>query len=342
MKVSITDVAQKAGVSTATVSRVMNNASEILDETRKRVLSAAEELGYRPNQQARALRRGTFDTIGFLISPDMGEIEDTGYSSSLWSHLVNASAVEGFPMVHEILSRSADGKIVVPSFVRDKGISGLMVLGYLDKKEFDFIDSWGVPACFLEIQEWMKSSTLAVDFDYKEGIRLAVQYLSAFGHRRIALVHGANEYSDDIGKTEGFRAAVREFGLDSSEELIAKTERLEQNYTGGKKAVEYLLSIDNPPSAVCFFSDWSAVGGIAAALEKGLKIPDDISIVGFDDSYIARQCSPGITSVSLGVEEMARTAIDLLVRAIKNRPIPKSQIEIRPSLITRGSCAPKR
>lgn len=341
-RASIVEVAKLSKLSTATVSRVMNNAEDVMPETRDRVMEAAQKLNYRPNLQARGLRKGMNEFFGLLMSKDIVEIEDTTFLSNLINNLIRRAAQEGYGLISEILDSRADGKLETPRIIGEFNVAGVLLLGYLGQEYVEQLLNLGKPTCLVGDYAWTDREVLSVEFDFNSGMRDAVRYLSALGHRRIAFVHGNPEYPANIGKKEGFLEGLKELGLEQRDDLLIRVDEHEQNFAGGKNATQALLRLKSPPTAICYANDWFAVGGLNAAAEKGLKVPEDLSIMGYDNSYIAKQCSPRLSSVCLDYIAMTDVIINKLVRGVRRQNIIEHKTLLRPNLAIHGSCAPNR
>ncbi len=341
-RTSVVDVAKLAKLSTATVSRAMNNLDDVMPETRTRVMQAAEKLGYRPNLQARALRRGMNEVIGLLLSPNLVAIEDSTFIANLLHHLIARAAQEGYGVIPEMLSPEADGSLRTPRIIGEFNVAGVLSVGFMERRLVEEIFRFGKTTCLVGDYDWTSADTLSVDFDFKAGMHEAIRYLAALGHQQIAFIYGNAEYPANVGKLSGFKESMHELGLEADERLLITVPDDQQNFSGGKRITHELLKLKNSPTAICFANDWFAVGGLCAAAEAGVKVPDDISLVGFDNSYLARQSSPRITSISLDFQAMADALVNNLVRSIRRQSVVTPKVRLRPSLVINETCAPNR
>ena len=341
--VSIRQVAETAEVSIATVSRAFNNFPALKPSTRQKVLMTAQELGYTPSAQARALRQGPTDVLGLLISRDILQIGDAHYETTISNKLFQVGARENYCIMPEPLHFDSDGKLDCrPKIVNEGRISGLFVVGHIEEKILDQILDWKLPVCIFEELGEIKSDRLfAVSIDYKSGTREAIQYLAAMGHRRIGFVHGKLDYPSNSDEKQAYLDSIAEFHLEDNPALIFQVNNDEQHFSGGYRATHHLLSRkEHAPTAICYANDWYAVGGLMSSVEMGLRVPDDLSIVGFNNSFIARQCQPALSSVGIDFEQFVSSAIDLMTRKLENKHIVRPIGIHRPRLIPRDSCAP--
>lgn len=338
-RTSIIDVASHANVSIATVSRVLNKASNILPETQRKVDRAVQALNYTPNAQAQNMRGKCRDIFGFLLSPEIVKIKDSHLMLTIQHLLAETVFSEGFHLISENIEMDDSGKIKVPRMLRQSRCCACFLLGYLPPDGVNALIAEDIPLCLLGSYDGQKSENLlSIDFDYKTGMSETIQYLSALGHKRIGFVHGNLEYPVNRKKMDGFWGSIKEFGLDSSEQLFVELNNSEQNFAGGRQATKTLLAVDSPPSAICYVNDWIALGGLCEAESQGLKIPDDLSLVGFDDSFIAEQSKPGLSSVGTDFGKMTKIASELMIKKVRNPKIKTHNILVPTKLIRRESC----
>ena len=332
--VTIADVARAAGASIATVSRVFNNHPHVSQTTADRVNQAMETLGYRPNAYSRSLRSGQTQTIGILrLSSAVG---DELYWEVMSNNLVRCISAEGYGVAMETYAEPVAGRVVKPELIAAKRVSALAIVGHLGAQELKQIEEWGVPVCLINNRydgKGFYSSSLN-DFS---GSREAVQYLVALGRRNIAFVHGNLEWPGTNGRYRGYVETLRELGLAAKPEYLVKVPDTQQNYAGGFDATKQLLGLARPPDAIFYVNDWYAIGGLAAAQSLGRRIPDDLNIVGYDNSWMASQVVPQLTTVSLEAEEICHRAVAMLIRAVENKPDVIVHAQVRPRLLVRDS-----
>lgn len=330
---TIVDVAELAGVSHSTVSRVLNGRPYVKAATRTKVMEAAEELGYVANLQARGLAGGRLGVVGFVV-PDF----TTSYRTEMIRGVDMALAELGLDLllgttrsreqrdasyVSRLVGGLVDGLIIlVPKSVERYGPE-------LTARNFPFVvlGRQG-PA---EI-----NSVVAAD---AQGIDEAVAHLVELGHRRIG--HLSGDLATEVGKERlrGFRGAVAKFGLDADGELIREGDFQRQR---GHEGTLELLDLAEPPTAIVAASDDMAVAALQAAAKQGVRVPEEMSIVGCNNVPEVARTSPALTTTHVPLAEMGRSAVELLVNRIEDPERPAVHIEIPTSLIVRESSGPVR
>jgi DNA-binding LacI/PurR family transcriptional regulator len=302
------DVARTAGVSQTTVSFVLNQVAEanISDETRRRVLAAAEELGYVPDAAAQALVRGRTQIIGVVVTtlddPFIGTlvqaIESAAHDQGLVVILSSSNDIPEREMAaaRMLQSRRVDGVIVASSRL------GAVYQGHLEQPR--------VPVVLINsLAHSSDQLVFSVGVDNRHGGYLATTHLLEKGHRRIAYVASPPDRSDNRERLAGYCQALAEAGLAFDPSLVVQGTA---NTDGGQRALPLLLALDPPPSAVFCYNDMTAIGLIDAAHSAGLSLPAALAIVGFDDVVFARFCHPPLTTITQPIAAMGRGAIDLM------------------------------
>lgn len=333
--VTIRDVAELAGVSITTVSHVINGTRFVSDELSQRVLRAMDRLGYKPNLLARGLRSGQTKTIG-LVVPDMSNL-----------FFAEASrAIEDIAFHNRyslIICNSDDNPEKQKSYfdvLVTKQVDGIIFISTSGSDDFyERVLSLKIPIVFAdrEIPE-VNVDTVMIDNEY--GGYSATQYLIGLGHRRIACITGPSALTPSAGRVAGYRHAMEEAGLAVQPEWIVNGDF---RFQSGEAAMQQLLDLDPQPEAVFVSNDMMAFGAIRAARSRGLQLPRDISIVGFDDITLAQASSPALTTVSQPIQEMAEKITELLFLHIQEKPhgAERARIVLKPMLVIRDSCQPK-
>jgi LacI family transcriptional regulator len=330
--VTIFDVARAAGVSYATVSRVLNNKDHVKPEKRQAVLEAAARLGYVANSQARSLAGGPSRIVGLLVQ-DLGasytgeiirgidaELEAAGYDLILYT--THRRKAKESAYVDAIARGLADGLLLI--LPRSPGA----YLETLRRRHYPYvlIDHQG-------IGDYARS----VGATNWQGAYDATRYLIGLGHRRIGFISGAMELGCSVDRLAGYQAALADHRLPPAPELI---------YTGdfhrlqGFAGAQALLTLPERPTAILASNDEMAFGAMEAARVNGLRIPDDISIVGFDDIPQASVVHPPLTTVRQPLEEMGRLATRMLLQLIADPQLHTGRIALPTELVTRQSCCP--
>lgn len=328
---TIKDVAKVAGVSHATVSRVINNSAKVADDKRQRILDAMDRLGYVPNMTARSLAGGRTKVIGLLV-PEIGN----GYTGTIIEGIdAELSAHDYDMMLHTTHHRKVKEPIYVQSLMQGMA-EGLLLLLPID------------PSAYLEGLRRKKFPYVVIDhqgFDNfsptvgatnRQGVYDGITYLIELGHRRIGFVSGPDNISCSMERLAGYRAALSDHFVPDDDQLIVPGDHTQ---LGGYKACVELLDLEKPPSAIFAANDISAFGVIDAARARGMHIPDDISIMGFDDIPQAGRMTPALTTVRQPLFEMGRQAAKMLFAYIEEPEGPTQRLQLSTELVIRGTCA---
>lgn len=328
-------VAERAGVSISTVSHVINNTRVVSDDVRQRVLGIIDEMRYIPSAVARSLKNDKTNTIGVLVpnssNPYFAEltrwIEDAAFQLGYNIILCNA---------HGGARNGEHKQAAYLRLLMEKRIDGLVLVASGADEEQDLLLRQGaIPVVQLE------RALPGLDADLvlagqEEGAWQATRHLIELGHRTIACVSGPADLPRARERLAGYRRAMDEAGLSVAPECI-----VHEAFTsaGGHAAFTRLLSWEHPPSAVFVTSDLMALGGLCAAGAAGVSVPGQLSVVGFDDIDGARYASPPLTTVAPPKHEMARLAIDTLVKRIKGDQAPLRREALDSRLVLRASTA---
>jgi LacI family transcriptional regulator len=332
------DVAKLAGVSRATVSYVLNGQTEgrvpISEETRQRVLEAIEELGYEPDARAQALRSGSTKTIALII-PDLRNphfceyatgIEEAaraaGYHILLSSTTLNDEyAVEIFK---DLSRRRFDGLILASSFILQSEEA---------QSTLEQVRQRGLP--IVELSENYGVDSVAAD--YRESTKEVMQYLLSLGHRRIGLIYGVGGHELAEDRLQPYQESLRAAGIPIETDLIVRCgPTIEDGYQAAKK----LLEFPSRPTAIIAINDLLTLGAFRAAADLGLRVPEDLSLVGYDDIPMANYLVPRLTTVSKDATTAGRKAFELLEARMQNPDLPRQVIHGPAKLIIRESTGP--
>ncbi len=331
------DIAREASVSQSTVSRVLNDAPTrvpIAAETRERVTLAARRLRYRPNPLARGLRGAPTMLIGAVVR----DITDLFFAGAIEALSVEAMA-RGYNVVLGHAHGRADEALALTAVLETRHCDAIVLLGDVQDQPRllgDLKDSL-VPVVAL----WQGSSALGVptiDVDNQAGVRAAVEHVAGLGHQRIAFI-GGRPLGDIREREAAFLEAMTErFGgvRDGYLQHVANTP------AGGATAVEVLLRLAEPPTAIVASTDTLAFGVLHAAHALGRRVPNDLSVVGFDDILLASHTVPALTTLRMPAQEIVREGLDIAIELARNpgqRPERTVKV-IPPRLIVRQSTAP--
>ncbi len=346
-RVTILDVAKMAGVSPSTVSLVLNGKHDRMgEETRERVMDAVTKLGYSANHMARALKTGFVPTIGLVVptvaNPFWGEfarrVEHAALAQNYQVLLCNAerSPAREQLYVESMLARGIRGVILGSSPLSLQHISGAAKCG-LQVVVFDRL---------MQGSEGLDFDSVRVDNVL--GARLAITHLLELGHRRIGFVSGPLSSSSRKDRLEGYRSTLLSHGIEPDESLVwvanARPDNGEEEATEiGRLAAATQLRGPNPPTAFFAINDMTAIGIYAGVRDLGLRIPEDISVIGFDDINLCRSMNPPITTVRQPLEELMNSAVDLLIGRMEQKNLgPTTHVTLTPNLVLRGSTGPWR
>ena len=329
-KPNILDVARKAGVSSATVSRVLAGATSVNAQLRARVLSAVEELNYQPNWMARNLRAQSSSTIGLVI-PDIQNalflslvraVEDLAYAHQLTVILCNTddNPEKQRSYLDIMRSQQAAGIVVVPTHPKDAAMLAP-------------VQASGIPIVLVDREiAGFRADTVIVDS--VSGAQLAVAHLIAEGCQRIAVLAGPQDLTPGYDRLQGYYAAHRAASLEPVPALV-KIGTFKRD--SGYELTHDLLAAPDPPDAILASNNLMAQGCIRALHERGVRIPDEVALVSFDDMPWAEDLNPPLTAVAQPTYELGQQALELLLHRIKRPGAPLRKVILQPQLIVRKS-----
>lgn len=327
---TIIDVAQRAGVSYATVSRVINNEAYVKEETRQRVRQALIDLDYVANRQARSLRGGRTHMVGLLVR-DLG----TGYIGEIIRGIDLELSERQYDLLlyttHGRGQREADS---VAALTRGMVDGLLLVLPRTPEDYLAKLRKSHFPHVLIDHQG-VDQTGPAVGATNWQGGYDATTYLASLGHRRIGLITGDLSLRCAVDRNEGYYAALRDCGLPTDPAFVVEGDFTQS--AGYQKAKE-LLCLPDRPSAIFASNDVMAFGVMEAARERGLRIPEDLSIVGFDDIPQASSLHPALTTVHQPLEAMGRVATQMLFEYLADPSRAEERIELPTQLVIRNSC----
>jgi LacI family transcriptional regulator len=335
--VDIREVARISGVSVATVSRALNDRPDVSSATRERVLQVARDLGYNPNQQARTLVRRRSDTVGLIW--------DTSYVRAGRRHpflqdlavaVKTALSTAGYHLM--VLSPEADG--ADDAFVRasrQHSLDGVAVMGVDERHPaVRALVEAGQPCVGLDIALDGERAG-HVSSDNEGGARQAVRHLHGLGHRRIAVVTGPLDLMPAVERLDGFRSEAAALGLSVPDELVVEGDFF---LGSGRRAMQRLIALEQPPTAVFVCGDEMAIGALHALDDAGRRAPNDVSVVGFDDLESAAQVRPGLTTVRQDAMALGAAAVQLLVDLMGSEHPQHGRRQVPTELVVRASSGP--
>lgn len=326
---TIYDIARRLGIAPSTVSRAMSGTGYVSAGLRERIVQTAKEMKYHPNQLARGLSRKQSLTIGLAV-PDIANpffaamsraVEDVANKNDYNVILCNTDGdpVKEKAYVQLLRSKKVDGVV----FVSARGVK---------KNVMPLLDE-GIPVVISDRKMPVKADHVYVD--NVQGGYLICKHVLSEGHRLIGLVTSPKYISSGIDKLAGCKKALAEHGIELDERYICKDREFTQQ--AGYRMTKRLLRLSRPPTAVMCWNDILAVGAIQAMNEESIKIPQDIALTGYDDSFFAAFTHPGLTTVSQPVYEMGLIACQLLIERITDKDRPTRSVILSPKLIIRES-----
>ena len=328
---TINDIARLAGVSKKTVSRIINHSPLVRADTREKVETLMREVGYTPDPMARGLAFRRSFLIGMVYdNPTAQYIVDMQYGA------LDALRDSGFELVvHPCDSRSPDYVSGVRRFVQQQKLHGVMLVPRVSEDQVlcDMLNEIGCRYARIAAVSLDGPEKMVVTHD-RDGAAEVADYLQSLGHRDVAMITGPAAYRSAIERTEGFVSALQRRGIE-----LPKSRLVEGGYTfeSGLAAAEKLLSAKRPPTAIFCGNDEMAAGVYRVALRAGIQIPQQLSVVGYDDSTLASRLWPPLTSVRRDTRDTGRMAAAMLLQPESaSRPLAS----VRPHLVVRDSCQP--
>ena len=327
--ITIHDVATAAGVSVSTVSRVLNDKDDIAPETYERVKTIIAEMGYASSLAARSMRSRRMNVIG-LIMPDAGEpfpIEVMKGVNSAIAALDYDLIIYTCGDVRKHYTADRERKFV--ALLNNSITDGVIVI---TPAAAHFNTIAPVVAVDPHNESTEYPSVISTN---KAGAIEAVDYLIKLGHRRIGFISGRSDLMSADRRLRGYQERLAQAGIPIDPDLI-----VQGDFTAatGLKCATQLLSLPVPPTAIFAANDQTALGAYQAAREAGLSIPADLSVVGFDNIPEAAQADPGLTTVDQSIQEMGKSAIQMLVKLIEGEPLESNLIKTSTRLVIRDSC----
>jgi DNA-binding LacI/PurR family transcriptional regulator len=338
MAVTIKDIAQKAGVSPSTVSRAISGHPRISKETTDKIKSIMEELGYHPNVMAKSLVSRTTNTIGIVLPRPAEELFQNLFFPEVIRGIVTQATRSSYDLMITTGSTEREELEAVTRLVKGRRVDGIVLLHsrkqdqvvtFLREEHFPFV---------LVGRSEDYPDIVSVDNDNVQASYDATRHLISQGHKRIGFVSGPPNLTVSRDRLEGYRQAMAESGLETRPEWIVEGEFLQES---GFRAMSFFMSLPERPSAIVVIDDVVAFGILRGLTELGYKVPDDLSIVGFNNIQLAELASPPLSSVDIGIYQMGYSASQALIRRIKGEQAMQPRIIIPHRLIVRESSLPR-
>lgn len=331
--VTLKAVAAYAGFSAGTVSAVLNDApsaKHIPKHTRERILAAARKLDYRPNYFARSLRKRRTLTIG-VIAHEIGD----GYGSSVIAGIESGTRQKDYFFVTGVHRHDPQIFEKYCRLLLQRGAEGVITVDY------NLAHSLPVPAVAIPGHMGNEGVTNIV-LDHRHAAELALRHLVDLGHRKIAILRGQAESADSRDRWEAVQTVAQEIGLELDPELVIQIDSIDSSPGVGYPYGKQLIEKKKPFTALFAYNDISAMGAIRAFQEAGFRVPQDISVIGFDDIPAAAFHYPSLTTVRQPLHKMGETAVEILISRIEENKEWPGEISVQPELVVRESTAASR
>ncbi|WP_380179282.1 HTH-type transcriptional regulator GalS [Kalamiella sp. sgz302252] len=330
--ITIRDVAREAGVSVATVSRVLNHSAAVTQETREKVLGIVEQLGYRPNANAQALASQVSDTIGVVVM----DVSDPFFGALVKAVDTVAQRMQKHVLINNSYHQAEKERHAIEVLIRQRcGALIVHAKALADEELASFMEQ--VPGMVLVNRVVAGYAHRCVCLDNVSGALMATRMLQQQGHRRIGYLDSSHAIEDREQRRAGWRQALAEQGVTPAESWIASAE---PDMQGGEAAMVELLGRNLQLSAVFAYNDSMAAGALTALKDNGIAVPQQISVIGFDDIPISRYTDPQLTTVRYPIVSMAKLATELALQGAAGLLDESAQHCFMPTLVRRHSVAP--
>lgn len=326
MEVDIKFIAKKAGVSPATVSRVVNRTKSVSPELTKRVMTEIQKYDYHANAMARALILKKSNLIG-VMSPNVSN----HFHATIISAIEKLANLSGYNVIISNVSHDFERQKKSFLSICERQVDGIILLHENTADEVEWMKSnCSIPIVLASIN--VPRCTLpTVGIDDQQAAYCATKHLIELGHKKISGIFG-NCFSLEVLRRNGFNQALNEFGLKSENCVFSET-----SIEAGSEAAEKIFSVSNPPTALFCVSDEIAIGAVDKLINMGYKVPEDVSIVGFDDIQLAEVFRPRLTTIHQPIHTIGKTACKMLMQLIKEEKIERNKIVLPYKLICRDS-----
>lgn len=334
-RVTIGDVAARANVSKSAVSFVFNGRAGVGDATRDRILRAAEELGWRPDARARALSRSRAQAVGLVVRRQPELLSTDPFFPQFVAGVESGLSEVEYALVLQVVDSEQTERDAYVRFAHEARVDGVFLTDLrTDDERPRELEKLGLPCVLVGPPAAESGDFHPIGLDDGAGIRRAVRHLYALGHRRIAHVAGSESYVHSDVRRRAWIDEMTELGLEPGPIVDA-------DFTGasGTRATHELLDLARPPSAIVYANDLMAIAGMSAANDRGIRVPHDLSVVGFDDIPLAPYVVPPLTTVRQDVFQWARVCAMTLVALVEGRTAETSPLP-PVDFVVRGSTGP--
>ena len=306
---TIKDVAKAANVSPATVSKALNNRSDVSEKTKKKILEIAKALNFTPRAFARGLKNKRTENIGVILCRESNPLSGNPFYSRVIEGIEAELSINNYNLVLHIMVDYLK-KEELPKMLKERNVDGILLVGMLNKEFIEEVHKINIPAVIVDPNLIVKNFDQVL-IDNEHGAFLATQYLLNNGHRRIGFISGDITRSSFYQRFVGYKKALDYNNIPLDESLI-NTGGLEEGYQQTKD----LLELQNPPTAIFSSNDTNAIIGYKAARDLGYKIPDDISFIGFDDIDLTKFVTPTLSTIRVYKTELGSIAVRNLLKII--------------------------
>ena len=326
--ISMKDIADRCSVSVATVSKALNNHSDIGEDTKRLIKETADKLGYYPNSSARALKTKRTFNIGVLFVDEGRSGLTHDYFAKVLDSFKRVSEVSGYDIT---FINATSQKMTYLEHSRYRGVDGVVIacVDFDDRDVLDLVNS-ELPVVTID---HVFDNRISVVSDNIGGMRALVEYVHSLGHERIAYIYG-DDTAVTRNRVASYYNALKELGIEADDSYtIASAYR---NPRMAAKYTKQLLALKKRPTCILYPDDYSAIGGLNAIEEAGLTVPDDISVVGYDGLYVSQIIHPKLTTYEQNCEEIGRVAAKSLIRLIRDQKSTLIEKILVPGRIVEG------
>ncbi|PZV36989.1 LacI family DNA-binding transcriptional regulator [Mesorhizobium kowhaii] len=329
--VTISDVARRARVSTSTVSHVINGTRLVSPEKTALVNEAIAATGYQPNALARSLARNVSNYVGIAISAITNP-----YFSDIICAIESECARLGL-LVFLADTRDEPGhELAVVQALQERRVDGIILApcGDPENKTVRYLEKSGIPTVLVD--RFAESAFDHVGVENKQAVANLVSHMAGLGHKRIGMIGAQAGFSTTRERIEGYRLGLKRNGIDFDADLVQPSN---QNFEATQNAVATLLRLANPPTGIITGNNLTTIGAVAAIRKAGLRIPQDISLAGFDDFEWADYFEPRLTLIAQPCNEIGHRAAQMLVERINGLSAAPRSVRLKSTLVVRDSCA---
>jgi LacI family transcriptional regulator len=331
---TIKDVARLSGLSLSTVSLVINKRGYVSRETREKVLKVVNDLSYHPTRSARGLASKTSGNLGFILS-DYHFSQAEQFYTKIFLGTEFEARNHNYYILLTTVGKTFNAKNEVPRFLLERNVDGVIIAGKVTGKLIDYIDALGIPIVLVDYDSKKRGHSTVV-IDNRTGARMAMEHLLDLGHQSVAFIAGDIEHPSIAERFGGFQDVLREHNIIPDERLIVVDQPTLWG-SDGAEAIDKILQRGKLPTAVFAANDSMAIGCVKLLRDRGLKIPADIAVVGFDDLEMSSHLEPPLTTVRVLKEEMGKLAVLRLVEMIRSKSRAMVNTHVPVELVIRAS-----